>query len=436
MPNFTMSNGTRRVLALICGMLMAFSSLGAAELVCTQEELAVLPDRTIGGQVSVSPNGKRVAYVARKANRVAAVIDGREGRPYDWIIDGNIQFSADSRHTAYRARRGGVALVVFDDTEGPEFASVDEPVLSTTGGHIAYAAQRGGRFYAVIDGRETGPYDSASVAAISPQGRAAVLIRSPDAQRAIIGTHEGRLYRQVRHLVFSPDGRRHAYQALTAAGWMMVIDGIEQKCYPTIGPIAFSTDGSRYAHSAADEKRHLLIVDGIEQPLAGGKLHSGVCFSPDSRHLAYVLEKEHGSFRLVIDGVEGRSFDAIGTIRFTPDSRQVAFIARSGGRHLAILGDRQFGPYPLIDPDSLAVSPDSRHVAFVVRREEGACIVIDGAEGRLYDQILCRDGLAFYADGAVSAIAMNQRRPDQKREKSVLPEVERRLLAITARLAE
>ena len=67
-----------------------------------------------------------------------------------------------------------------------------------------------------------------------------------------------------------------------------------------------------------------------------GKLHPGalpssLAVSPDSKRVAYAAQRGFTQL-VVVDGVEGKEYDAIGDPVFSPDSKRVAYGAWRGGR--------------------------------------------------------------------------------------------------------
>lgn len=60
----------------------------------------------------ISPDGKRIAYVALRDGKLLVVVDGREGAKYDDLGQGSMIFSADGKRVAYTAQKGGKWLVV------------------------------------------------------------------------------------------------------------------------------------------------------------------------------------------------------------------------------------------------------------------------------------------------------------------------------------
>ena len=56
---------------------------------------------------------------------------------------GHLAFSPDGKHLAYAARRGAVWRMVLDGQEGPEFAGVALPIFSPADQHLVYFARTG-----------------------------------------------------------------------------------------------------------------------------------------------------------------------------------------------------------------------------------------------------------------------------------------------------
>jgi hypothetical protein len=127
-----------------------------------------------------SPDGGHVAFVARRNGKRLLVHDGVEGSQYDaigigvpddeieasdrpWALeDEQPIFSPNGKRLAYRARRGNKWLMVVDGDEGTEYHAVGRSsyVFSPDSRHLAYTAKRGDKWVVVVDGRETPGYDA------------------------------------------------------------------------------------------------------------------------------------------------------------------------------------------------------------------------------------------------------------------------------------
>ena len=72
----------------------------------------------VGQSLTLSPDSRRVAYVARASKKRIVVANGLEGEHYDNIENKSLVFSADSQRLAYIARAGKKYLAIVDGQEG------------------------------------------------------------------------------------------------------------------------------------------------------------------------------------------------------------------------------------------------------------------------------------------------------------------------------
>jgi Tol biopolymer transport system component len=175
-------------------------------------------DRVFDESIAFSPDGRRVAYVAKRAGAAAGapaavvVVDGQEAKPHDGVVPGSLRFSPDGRRVAYVAEHAGAdgsvkRCAVVDGAEGRPYDWVrDSVVFSPDGRHFAYVAERRRvRLVAQADGVSTLP----------PVRGVAVNDDTPAFESVVVvdGT-EAEPYPWVRgDLVFTPDGGRLAYLA-------------------------------------------------------------------------------------------------------------------------------------------------------------------------------------------------------------------------------
>jgi hypothetical protein len=118
------------------------------------------------GDITYSPDGRRLAITVQSAGEWHAVIDGKEGTGYDGTSP--ILFSPNSQHTAYVAGRKRQQFLVVDGVEGPPLDGVGIFVFSPDGRRFAYAAVRGGEKLLYVDHQ---PFAPAGLFAFSPDGR-------------------------------------------------------------------------------------------------------------------------------------------------------------------------------------------------------------------------------------------------------------------------
>jgi Tol biopolymer transport system component len=269
--------------------------------------------------LTFSGDSKRLAYVAKSGERYFAVVDGAEGPQYDDIAQ--VVFSPDSKRVAYRARvrnEDNWAAVV-DGAEGRHYSAVGRLVFSPDSARLAYSAwsqygeEKGGTL--VVDGVAEKIYDGlVSDAVFSPDSkRLAYGVKPTDGtwQAVVADGVEGKHYERLaagvfggalgaeRLLLFSSDGTRLAYVAMTGGKWVVVVDGAEGKQYDEIlaESLVFSPDSKRAAYFASEAgegrglRQYLAVVDGAE----GGKcvrvFAKSLVFSADSKRVAYCVDQ-------------------------------------------------------------------------------------------------------------------------------------------------
>ncbi|MCG3179491.1 MAG: hypothetical protein BIFFINMI_01826 [Phycisphaerae bacterium] len=110
--------------------------------------------------------------------------------------------------------------------------------------------------------------------------------------------------------------------------------------------------------------------------------------SPDCCRAALLASTGNANkCRVSVDGKTDAEYDRVvyGTVKFSPDSRRLGYIAVKGNRQTAVVDGKELGEGDEIR--ELAFSPDSRHVAFVCRTGAKKTVVLDGQAGPDYDNI-------------------------------------------------
>ena len=416
---------------------------GQAQRQQREVSLAPLPERLLPEQVTVSADGRRFAWVARRGVKVMAVVNGVPSKPYDWIVRSYVGFTSDSRHVIYQVRRSGKMFTVIDGVEGKEYDSVDNWICSPAGGRVGYVARRGAKFLPVIDGVEGKEYDSVRIAALAALGKTALIVEIAGRDCIVVDGVEGRMYPHVVDARLSPDGKRLACRILrneTSAS--MVVDGTPGKTYPAndgapaIEPAEFSQDGSRFGYVAGAERERILVVDGAEIATPGGKIVSGPVFSADGKRLAYVVSKAADAAAVIVDAIEGKTYDSVGQVRFSPDGKRVAYVATKASRTMVVLDGAEIGQYQAVAADSITFSGDGHHIAWVARRADKEYVVTDGTESQPYDRILVGDGLRFADDASIHAIAVRYRLATRQGETGPVRVRELDLFGLDVRIAQ
>ena len=250
----------------------------------------------------------------------------------------------------------------------------------------------------------------------------------------VVDRKEGGHYRHILRVVLSPDGQRLAYvaQVSTRRKWrgreLVVVNSEEGKPYDLIldGSPVFSPDGQRLAYVAHAGGKQFVVVDGIEQQVRYDELKE-ILFSPDSRRLAYVAGVSDQRC-VVVDGEEEKRYgDILGGVVFSPDGSRMAYAAevlpfyavlgpvvsvRQEIKNALVVVDGTEGKrYNQIGRAHLIFSPDSKRVAYVAQAGGLQFVVVDGHEHARTSLVL-EGSLTFSPDG--EHIAYVARTRDEK----------------------
>ncbi|MBN2799581.1 MAG: hypothetical protein JXX28_10575 [Deltaproteobacteria bacterium] len=115
----------------------------------------------------------------------------------------------------------------------------------------------------------------------------------------------------------------------------------------------------------------------VDAELSLGQVDSGFIpdsfrVSPDQRSVTWVSRVTGGQVRVAVNGRYGPLYDdvAVGTPIFSPDSRQVAYLARRGESWHMVTGGREGPPLPGFLEQSLAFSADGNSLVVGVQVHE------------------------------------------------------------------
>jgi roadblock/LC7 domain-containing protein len=351
------------------------------------------PQRSVGFRFS--PVGHRLAWFAEwlpekpaaggapaaplTAGRWQVMVDGAAEPPCDGVEF--LDFSPDGRHVAYLARRGGKQCMVVDGAAGPLFEKIMARTFafSPGGKHFIYEARDGQQALAVMDGNRRTEIDRFEKDDLIPIAEwPAMLVAA-----------------------FSPDGEHVAFTARAPEGEVVLCDGKAGKAYESIEGLTFSPEGNHLAYIAEKSDKQHLVVDDVEHRefdhVSNGVLTGGLVFSPDGHHTAYwgVLEEQEAAgaeaeigqtYFFMFDGKPfAKTYTGLGTIAFSPDSKRYGFIGLRGKKVCVVVD----GEETLWDEASdLAFSADGKHYWFTAKRDGKACAVYDGKAGPPNDWIV------------------------------------------------
>ena len=152
----------------------------------------------------------------------------------------------------------------------------------------------------------------------------------------------------VNQVVFSPDGARHAYVAVSGTDGILVLDGKEVAREPLIDNVppyhflTFSPGGKRFAYHRNERESKgafkWLVMDG--KP--GDKVSAiqDLVFSPDETRFAYLAghESDQGGQTLVVDG---RNVGKQGVNpQFSPDGKTIVTVGHTPNESVLLLNGK------------------------------------------------------------------------------------------------
>ena len=322
--------------------------------------------------------GKRLVYVAMTDDQKwHAVVDGKQSPAYDTIE--SMTLSPDGAHYTFFAHGSGAAFAVHDGTEGKHYRGRLMDLETAPDGRFAYQAQletqpgpsHGAQDILVVDGTEaentttfTYPTPTGMVpvrhVAFSPDGKRYAYVQrntpNPGVQVKVNGKAMGLTYNGASQLIFSPDGSRFAYMATAPNGLTFpVVDGKEGDGCNTYWDLVFSDNGQHYAYVARTQQGLKLYLDGKEQKTAYDFSKGALRFSHDGSHFAYGATSSISNYQAVLDG--------------TPKDGNLG------------TWSMRLRPTPPIDFPMLQFSPDGSHFVYVANKSDGTAktsVVVDG----------------------------------------------------------
>jgi len=373
-----------------------------------------------------SPDGRKVAYMAKEGGKWFVVVNNKTGKDYDSVGDltSTPIFSPDSKMVAYTVREGEKNFVVINEEEGKAYGWIFDIIFSPDSKKLAYAATgpKEKEAFLVVGEKEGKNYDLvfspvfssdsqnlAYVAAESPQIAGDIMYYEKNF--VVVNDKEGKNYEVIpmnfpTSLVFSPDGKKIAYEVQQNHEGFIVLNGIEDGTYKEYGPydwvmwdppLVFSPDSKHFAFTGKNKegnKRAFVVIDGKEN-----KAYNQVgvpVFSPDNTKLAYaayIYIPNASKWFMVINEKEGKAYeDIIGGPVFSPDSKQLGYIALENKKYFVVISDsggENYKESERYDLTSLPVfSPNSKNFAYIVRKEGKWQVVVNGKEsGKSYDRI-------------------------------------------------
>jgi hypothetical protein len=342
-----------------------------------------------GNSLKAAPRSGRLAWRVTKSDGTRWAVDGKPGKAYADV--GPLVFSEDGEHAAYFARAGDKHVLVWDGIETPvESLAPSEGSLRFVpgGAQVAFVAQLRDaleKSVVVVDGVAGPPLAGV---------REDTLVFSADGKRhaylASDGEHDVVVVDGKPSVPYAPgsvvaprlsaDGTRVAW-AQKPPEARVVVDGVPGPVFEEVTPPTFAPQGARWWYLGVRKGKPVIVVDGKEDPPVLDLPQPGPVWSPDGSRLGYVAIKE-GGWRAVIDGQDGPTFKRMGhgSLRFSPDGKRHAYWAAKGPKPFWVVdGVSQAEVDQVGTGEAFAFSPDSKRFACRVQRR-GKWVVLTGGE--------------------------------------------------------
>ncbi|MEX2215238.1 MAG: hypothetical protein WD768_13985 [Phycisphaeraceae bacterium] len=264
----------------------------------------------------------------------------------------------------------------------------DTEVVSPSNRRIAFVILRDGLRYAVLDGVEGKPYRRIGGLVFSPDSSRLSYIakRSDGKVLVVVDEKESEDFDALGRgpATFSPDGKRLAFAGLREGKWRVLIDGEAGEAYEAIGAILFSPDSKRVAYPALKEGKWRAVVDGQEHAAVTEIGRNEIIFSPDSKHVAYAAI-DGNQQNMMVDGIPGRTFDGITGFGFSENGRRTAYVALRNRQCVLVVDGQEKATYEHIQ--GVSMDKSGKTLAIGIRRDRQAMLVINDVEQPEFDNV-------------------------------------------------
>lgn len=379
----------------------------------------------------ISPGGGHLIAATQRGSRYVVTRDGTPGPQVDQILNPGtaswiMAFSPDGERYAYTARVGSDWIVVVDGKEVYRQPIGTNGLIRRGGGPRVQFTPNGKHWFVHYTNPEVarptddpswyawngvpGPKGADHGIAVSPDGaRHAYVVTNPanPSQRALIVDGKPAAYAGFDP-VFSADGTRlyttrevrppqgQPVTELLLDGRVIARARNVKIFIPPVGPGALVLVGRDVRGTG--ERWAILggsaVVPNSESPQLGP-----VWFSADGKHYAVKAAAEGGgsNVNLIVDGVRGRDYASIDSVRFT-DAGKVAYLARAGTRWFVVTGDQESDLALQSMFVTLATGKGGR-LGYAASTTAGPVVVVDGKAARIEGRMAQVDAFSFSPDG-------------------------------------
>jgi WD40 repeat protein len=343
-----------------------------------------------------SPDGKSFIYNALQAKRWFWITgDNKELKAGKDETISFVRYSPNNTDIAYVAVKNKKHTMVFRDTPSRPYDDIDvnSIVFSNDGKKIYYTALLNNKKFIVADNKEGLAFDDVGFPVLSLDNkRLAYRAINGKNSHAVVDGKVSPPYESVGAIIFGSNGSHYAFQAMLNNKHVVVLDGVVSEKYDFVHTLCFSPDGERLAYAlesiekGKDKFNHYISLDGKRSELYETVVEESLKFSPDSKALAFEAEI-HDAFFIVNNNRESKRYSDVlqSTTVFSPDNKRIAFAVEHDTKRFVLTDYVEGKVYQ--DVYHIAFSPDSKRVVYSARLDNKDLVVVDGNNGNRYDEL-------------------------------------------------
>jgi hypothetical protein len=354
-----------------------FASVGEHKLASIASSCQLVTDFVF------SPNGGRVLYtglLADKPDQAGVWVGDSFLMAVDTVLE--LGFS-NSNEPYFIGVDSGKAFIYYRYARPRAYELISDVQFMNGGDEMAYLTRNGGRQTLVIENSERRTTLNVLDYALNPVNGQYAYATSDSADWFVIdGTDTSDIYDWVQNMTFSANGAGLACAVLADEDWFVVHNGEELPGFGEqtveITDVLLSADGNHLGYVVTEmdtddeESFSYVVQDEVE-----GDVYldiSSLCFSPDGKDLVYVADDGDGQFVSGF-GPDGEKYDEVWGIAFSPGSNHIAYAAHQDDQEMVVVDGRELPAYDQVD--KVVFSPDGRHVGYGAVRDQGFLWVVD-----------------------------------------------------------
>lgn len=309
--------------------------------------------------------------------RYAVIAGNHIGTIYERVS--NLTYHSNGARLSYVAEKGDGMVLVLNDLEQqinfPVTVTHMTPgsfVVSPDTTKIAHVGISPKSRSVVLNGEVLGEYQLVARLRLRPDGGLAYIgceATNKGPCHLVNGTHTIEFPEApINDYALDNEGRVVAYVEWTGSESRVVFQKKKGKGYRGIRDLRVSPNGKRIAYVAdLDFSSALMIVDDSESPRYAS-IQSPV-FSPDTKQVAYIASEPDKGFSLILSGrKQGKSHPYATHPVFSPNGKHVAYVAFTGKagapKRFVVVDGIEQRLHDYIDRESLQFSPDGKFVMY------------------------------------------------------------------------